>query len=122
MSCVGDRGTAAEIIQINDSHWFRPSESPTNITVFPLIFIRNSTPLNLQQQKGLVLEENARTKLLHTYYYVGSPWKLAIGGFPAVSQVIGVGSTVQLAIEFRVDNGAGRGLINWVRVVMNPTT
>lgn len=43
--CV--RGAAADSIQIKDCHWFLPNESPTNITVLPFIFSRNSTPLNL---------------------------------------------------------------------------
>lgn len=49
--CVGDCGTAAEIMQINDSHWLRPSESPTNITFFPFILYRNSSPLNLLKKE-----------------------------------------------------------------------
>lgn len=40
-------GADEDIIHINDSHWFLPNESPTNITVLFLIFCRNFTPLNL---------------------------------------------------------------------------
>lgn len=48
--CVGDDdGSPADIMQIRDCHWFLPSESPTNITLLPLILIRNSAPLNLHQ-------------------------------------------------------------------------
>jgi hypothetical protein len=49
--CVEVRGTDDETKQIKDSHWFRPSESPTNIILFPLIFSKNSSPLNLYHQK-----------------------------------------------------------------------
>lgn len=48
---VEDRGTDDEIRQTKDSHWFRPSESPTNIILFPFIFRKNSSPLNLYHIK-----------------------------------------------------------------------
>lgn len=43
-------GADEEIIHINDSHWFLPNESPTNIMVLSLISCRNFTPLNLLSQ------------------------------------------------------------------------
>uniref|UniRef100_A0A0E0GL30 Uncharacterized protein n=1 Tax=Oryza nivara TaxID=4536 RepID=A0A0E0GL30_ORYNI len=46
-SCAGDCGAAACSRQMSDSHWFRPSESPTNITVFPFIRVKKSAPSNL---------------------------------------------------------------------------
>lgn len=44
---VWERGTAPLSMQINDSHWFLPSESPTNMTVFPLILDRKFRASNL---------------------------------------------------------------------------
>ena len=40
-------GTDECIIHANDSHMFRLSESPTNITRFPLHLFKNACPSNL---------------------------------------------------------------------------
>ena len=62
MIFVADCGTLDHVIQINDSHWLRPNESPTNITVLPLIFVRKSSPLNLQK--------HPRIHFPHIYMYI----------------------------------------------------
>lgn len=47
------------IIHSSDSHWFRLSESPTNMILFPLHLLKKSNPSNLHQranQDSVILE------------------------------------------------------------------
>lgn len=121
---VGDRGTAVEIMQTNDSHWFLPRESPTNITVLPFILSRNSSPLNLQckRKNHRSWEWASELKQWWRREENQAPWKLAIGGFPTIFEVISVGSTVHLAVEFSINEGAIRELVQGICIVTNPGT
>lgn len=43
-------GTALWRMQVSDCHWFRLSESPTNMIFFPLNLAKKSWPSNLRDQ------------------------------------------------------------------------
>lgn len=119
--CVGDdAGIPAAIMQISDCHWFLPNESPTNITLFPLILARNSAPLNLKSEK------HQRKRLIDCRRWWNSeceqrnePGELAIEGLPSIFEVVGVGAAIHLAVEFGVDDGAGV-LVERIGVVAEP--
>lgn len=46
-SLYGVCGLAVWSIQVSDCHWFKLSESPTNMMLFPLNLCKKSWPLNL---------------------------------------------------------------------------
>ena len=59
-------GTAEFTIQTMDSHWFLFSESPTNISLFPLIFWNKSFGLNLNKITKTQPIRNKSTKKTQT--------------------------------------------------------
>jgi hypothetical protein len=131
--CVEVRGTDDEIKQIKDSHWFRPRESPTNIILFPLIFSKNSSPLNLNHIKikhksnncihsTRNLKQKEDPKEFNTGWCSLLPWELTIERLPSVLEIIRVRPAIHLAVEFSVNNGwAIRRLIQWVWFITNPS-
>ncbi|KAB8080511.1 hypothetical protein EE612_001062 [Oryza sativa] len=117
-------GAAACSMHSSDSYWFSASESPTNITFFPLHILSNATPSNLhpnfrrefsQTRGDIQLTQVSRRR---RHYRPGRGARRA--GLPPVLEVLLVGAAVPAAVELGADEGAGRRVVERVRLVHHP--
>ncbi|RZS12216.1 hypothetical protein BHM03_00043643 [Ensete ventricosum] len=108
-----------------DSHWLRLMESPTNIIFLPFNLPSISCPLNLHNitpiRFNLTLDPNSVVASdSHNTRERRRPREFAGVGLPPVLEVRLVRPAVPLAVELRLQEGAGGGVVERVRVVVDP--
>lgn len=112
-------GTDECIIHPNDSHMFRLSESPTNITRFPLHLFRNAAPSNLHLHFTYITNHHhVKMYVCRCWCYI--PWDDACIRLPRVLEELFVRSTKFYTVELTVDEGTRGRIIKRVRCIVNP--
>ena len=116
-------GTDECIIHANDSHMFRLSESPTNITRFPLHFFKNASPSNLHLHFTHMTTIIMLNLCIICWYWCWCyiPWDGAWIRLPRVLKELFVWSAELETVKLAVDERTLGRVIERVRSIEHPS-